>query len=42
MSAETLARSPSGVTWGGINWVDVQRQVFATSTSESVNSEEKR
>ncbi len=27
MSAETLARAPSGVTWDGINWADVQRQV---------------
>ncbi|MCF5371092.1 reverse transcriptase N-terminal domain-containing protein, partial [Pseudomonas sp. PA-4-8C] len=27
MSAATLARAPSGVTWDGINWADVQRQV---------------
>jgi RNA-directed DNA polymerase len=27
MSAATRARAPSGVTWDGINWADVQRQV---------------
>lgn len=27
MSAATLARAPSGVTWDGINWADVQRQL---------------
>ena len=27
MSAATRARAPSGVTWDGINWTDVQRQV---------------
>ena len=41
MSAETLARAPSGVTWDGINWADVQRQVrrlqarFVKATQES-------
>ena len=27
MNAATLACAPSGMTWHGINWVDVQRQV---------------
>ena len=27
MNAATLACAPSGVTWDGISWADVQRQV---------------
>jgi RNA-directed DNA polymerase len=27
MSAASMARAPSAVTWGGINWAEVQRQV---------------
>ncbi|MEN9896264.1 MAG: hypothetical protein RIR97_2116 [Pseudomonadota bacterium] len=27
MSAATLARAPSGVSWSGINWAEAQRQV---------------
>jgi hypothetical protein len=27
MGAATPARAPSGMTWGGISWADVQRQV---------------
>ena len=31
MNAATLACAPSGVTWDGINWADVQRQVRAAA-----------
>jgi len=27
MSAASMARAPSAVTWDGINWAEVQRQV---------------
>jgi RNA-directed DNA polymerase len=32
MSAATRARAPSGVTWDGINWANVQRQVRGLQT----------
>ena len=32
MGAATRARAPSGVTWDGINWADVQRQVRRLQT----------
>ena len=32
MSAATQARAPSGVTWDGINWANVQRQVRGLQT----------
>jgi RNA-directed DNA polymerase len=32
MSAATQARAPSGVTWDGINWAKVQRQVRGLQT----------
>ncbi|MGF6980071.1 group II intron reverse transcriptase/maturase [Paraburkholderia sp. JPY465] len=32
MSAATQARAPSGVTWDGINWANVQRQVRRLQT----------
>ena len=32
MSAATLARAPSDVTWDGINWANVQRQVRGLQT----------
>ncbi len=32
MSAATLARAPSGVTWDGINWANVQRHVRGLQT----------
>src|SRR6202045_876440 len=32
MSAATRARAPSGVTWDGINWANVNRQVRGLQT----------
>jgi RNA-directed DNA polymerase len=32
MSAATQARAPSGLTWDGINWAQVQRQVRRLQT----------
>jgi len=32
MSAASMARAPSGVTWDGINWADVQRHVRGLQT----------
>ena len=32
MSAATLARAPSAVTWDGINWAKVQRHVRGLQT----------
>src|ERR1700746_3200677 len=32
MSAATLARAPSGMTWDGINWAEVQRHVRGLQT----------
>lgn len=32
MNAATLACAPSGVTWGGINWADIQRNVRRLQT----------
>jgi RNA-directed DNA polymerase len=32
MSAATRARAPSGMTWDGINWANVQRHVRGLQT----------
>ncbi|MGF7000735.1 hypothetical protein [Paraburkholderia sp. GAS32] len=33
MSAATRARAPSGVTWDGINWANVQRHLLAATST---------